>query len=72
MDTTERGPAALQKQKDAIVQETEDLAFANYNAFIQTATCSADIFKDVRPLHKRDRALLLCATAIASTMQRLC
>lgn len=43
----EKTPAELQRKKDAVVKETENLAFANYNAFIQTATCSGDIFKDV-------------------------
>lgn len=42
-----RAPDRLASLQSSIKQQTQDLAFENYKAFVQTASCSREIFRDV-------------------------
>ena len=46
-------PNRLQEKHDDLIQQTQSLAYENYQTFIQAADCSKEVYKDVSRIIKR-------------------
>ena len=45
-------PNRLQEKHDDLIQQTQSLAYDNYQTFIQAADCSKEVYKDVSRIIK--------------------
>lgn len=57
-DELKRYPQKLKNEQEFTTRETQQLAFENYKTFIETATCTTEIFRDVNSIEDTTSALL--------------
>lgn len=58
LEQLNKEPERLTEDKASVLSQTQDLAFANYKTFIQTAECSRDIFEKLNRSEKSLESLL--------------
>eukprot|EP00038_Savillea_parva_P015134 m.13208 g.13208 ORF g.13208 m.13208 type:complete len:614 (-) comp3018_c0_seq1:27-1868(-) len=57
-DELKRFPQRLEDEQETTMRDTQQLAFENYKTFIETATCTTEVFRDVNVIEDTTDALL--------------